>query len=88
MNDRGIKKWMPFDSVTSSKKMVQHILEEKNKVSRPCLSDEQKEEIERQIWEGFHNQVPLRIVYFWHGRYQVKQNLIIADINSTLKKLF
>lgn len=85
--DRGMKKWMPFDSVTSSKQMVQHIIEEKSKVSRPSLSEEQKEEIERTIWEGFHNQVPLRIVYFFRGRYQVKQNLFILDIQLIDKKI-
>ena len=38
MKDRGIIKWQPFDSLTSSKNMVQHILSEKEKIKKPVLS--------------------------------------------------
>lgn len=85
MSDRGMIKWMPFDSVSSSKKMVQSILSEKSKVKKPNLSEEQLEELEQKIWEGFHNQIPLRIVYFFRGRYQVKTNLLIIEIQTTQK---
>ncbi len=85
MKDRGMIKWMPFDSVSSSKKMVQSILLEKSKIQKPQLSEEQLFELEEKIWEGFHNQIPLRIVYFFRGRYQVKQNILILEIQTTKK---
>ncbi len=85
MSDRGMIKWMPFDSVSSSKKMVQSILSEKSKIPKPKLSEEQLQELEEKIWEGFHNQIPLRIVYFFRGRYQVKQNLLILEIQIAHK---
>jgi len=87
MKDRGMIKWQPFDSVTSSKQMVQSILKEKSKVPKPNMSEEQMQEIEEKITEGFHTQSPLRIVYFWHGRYQVKQNLMILEIIPNQKKI-
>lgn len=87
MKDRGMIKWQPFDSLTSSKKMVQHILQEKNKIAKPILSQEQFEEIEAKIWEGFHSRIPLRIIYFFSGRYQVKQNLLIIDIQLGVKRI-
>ena len=87
MSGRGMRKWMPFDSVASSKKMVQSILSEKSKVSKPNLSEEQLKELEEKVWEGFHNQIPLRIVYFFRGRYQVKQNLLILEIQTVQKRI-
>lgn len=87
MRDRGMIKWQPFDSVTSSRKMVQHIMYEKEKMAKPVLSQEQLIEIQEKIWEGYHSQVPLRIVYFFKGRYQVKQNLLILDIQVNQKRI-
>ncbi|MCI8575904.1 MAG: YolD-like family protein [Bacilli bacterium] len=87
MRDRGMIKWQPFDSLTSSKQMVQHIMNEKNKVSKPVLSQEQMQEIEERICEGFHSQIPLRIIYYFKGRYQVKQDLLILDILPGQKKI-
>jgi len=87
MKDRGMIKWQPFDSVTSSKKMIQHIMNEKSKIKKPVLSQEQLEDIQNKIWEGFHSQIPLRIIYFFDGRYQVKQNILISDIQLGFKKI-
>lgn len=86
MSDRGMIKWLPFDSVTSSKKMVHSIMKEKNKITKPVLSEEQIKEIERGILEGFHNQNILRIVYFYRGSYQIKQGLIL-DLQENQKKI-
>ena len=44
--DRGIIKWLPFDSLVNSKSVVESILYEKRKVKKPILSLEQTEEIE------------------------------------------
>lgn len=87
MRGRGMIKWMPFDSLSSSKIMVQTILKEKSKVQKPLLSEEQLQELEAKMWEGFHNGIPLRIVYYFHGRYQVKQNLLIVEIEANKKRI-
>lgn len=87
MRDRGMIKWMPFDSVTSSKKMVQNILLEKSKVSKSHLSEEQILEIEEKVWEGFHNQIPLNIIYYYQGQYRKKQNLLILDLQMDKKRM-
>ena len=39
--ERGIIKWMPFNSVISSKEVVNSILKEKSKIKMPILSEEQ-----------------------------------------------
>jgi len=87
MKDRGIIKWQPFDSLTSSKNMVQHILSEKEKINKPVLSEEQLREIQERLWEGFHNQIPLHITYFFKGKYQMKKNVIVLNISLRDKKI-
>ncbi len=87
MSDRGMMKWQPFQSVCSSKKMVQHILEKKGKVKKPVLSEEQLKELEMRIWEGYHSQMELCIIYFFHGLFQVKKNIFISQILVGQKKI-
>ena len=43
--DRGIIKWLPFESLVSSKQVIDSILHEKNKIKKPILSLEQQQEI-------------------------------------------
>lgn len=87
MSDRGMIKWVPFDSVTSSKDMLRHIVKEKNRILKPILSEEQLREIEEKIWEGYHNQIPLQIVYYYKGRYQSKNGLSILEIQMNQKRI-
>lgn len=87
MRDRGMIKWRPFDSLGSSSKMVQHILDEKNKFSKPIMSEEQLKEIETKIWEGFHSQMELSIVYFFRGTFQKKEHGLIIQIFPGQKRI-
>lgn len=87
MSDRGMIKWMPFDSVISSKKILHHITKEKNRVLKPILSEEQLREMEEKIWESVHNQIPLRIIYFYDGRYHRKEGLQILEIQTNRRKI-
>ena len=47
--ERGIIKWMPFNSVISSKEVVNSILKEKSKIKMPILSEEQVINIEKTL---------------------------------------
>lgn len=85
--ERGMKKWMPFDSVYSSKDALKHLLLEKNKVSKPFLSNEQLEILEKQIWEALHTQSLIQIVYFFQGKYNKKENVFITKIYPEKKKI-
>ena len=53
-NDRGIIKWLPFESLTPNKKVIDSILYEKNKMQKPILSLEQQQEIEEKLVEAFY----------------------------------
>lgn len=78
MRDRGMIKWVPFDSVTSSKQVVQAILKKKEYVAKPCLSEEQMEEMERRLQEAFHNQVIVHVSYYYRGKILCKDSLILS----------
>ena len=47
--DRGIIKWLPFESLVSSKQVIDSILHEKNKIKKPILSLEQQQEISEKL---------------------------------------
>ena len=49
MHDRGMIKWMPFNSVVSSKEIINSILKDKSKISMPILSEEQKDVNEQKL---------------------------------------
>ncbi len=78
MKDRGMIKWMPFDSVISSKQMVQSILKKKEYVTKPCLSEEQMEEMERRLQEAFHSQMVVHVSYYYRGKILCKNDLILS----------
>ena len=44
-------------------------------------------EIEAKLWEGFHNQVPISIRYFFHSQYLEKQNVMISAIQVAQKRM-
>ena len=39
--DRGFIKWMPFDSVVPTKKLLESLASKKNNIKMPILSEEQ-----------------------------------------------
>lgn len=88
MKDRGMIKWMPFDSVVSSKKVVQSIIQEKSKVLKPILSEEQMTEIENRLWEGFHNQITIHISYYFQGTIRKKDSIILCIQRNEKKIIF
>ncbi len=87
MSDRGMIKWLPFDSLTSSKEMVSRILERKNYKTKPAMSEEQMLEIQEKLWEGYHNQMNLNIWYYYRGQYLLKEHLTILSIQVNQKRI-
>ena len=84
--DRGIIKWQPFESLAPSKKMVENILYEKNKIKKPILSLEQQQEIEEKLLEAFYEQAKVTLKIYKNG-YIVTTTSSIEIIDSTYKKI-
>ncbi len=88
MKDRGMMKWMPFDSIVSTQKMVSALVYEKSKIPKPIMSEDQIWEMEQELLEGFHSKIPMHIVYYQKGRLQVKESCIVQICHSEKRILF
>lgn len=65
--DRGIIKWQPFNSVISSKIVINSIIKEKNKVAKPTMSEEELANIENKIMESYYLENKINITYYKNG---------------------
>jgi hypothetical protein len=72
IHDRGMLKWQPFDSVTSTKQMVLDILKQKDYQVMPTLSEEQINDIAETILEGYYNKTLVKISYYYAGKIYLK----------------
>ena len=52
--DRGMIKWMPFNSVVASKDILYSLMKEKTKVTRPIMSDDEIKTIEDAIIDAYY----------------------------------
>lgn len=67
MNDRGMIKWEPFNSVAPSSRIISDVMNEKNKVKKPILSEDQLHEIEKRLMEAFSANIEIDLVYYENG---------------------
>ncbi len=66
MNDRGIIKWMPFQSLPQEE-VLKKILKDKERITKPILSKEQQEELEKQLVEAFYEQTEITLTIYLSG---------------------
>lgn len=85
-NDRGIIKWLPFESLTPNKKVIDSILYEKNKMQKPILSLEQQQEIEEKLVEAFYEQIEITFKIYKNGYIKTITSSIL-EIDGTYKKI-
>ena len=76
MHDRGMIKWLPFNSLINGEEIVSSIEKEKAKINKPILSEEQTLELENNILESLINKVPLI--------FKVYKNGFINEITATV----
>ena len=85
MNDRGMKKWLPFDSLTNTNKMKHEISKKKIKIEKPILSEDQLNQLEIIIKEAFFNKDLVEIHYYTNNNILTKKvNIISIDYNKKL----
>lgn len=80
MKDRGMIKWQPFDSIISSKEVINNILKEKDKQDKPILSLEQMEDLNNKIFENFYAKNYITLT-FYEANYikQIKGKITFID---------
>lgn len=85
--DRGMIKWMPFNSVVSTKEVLSSILKEKEKVKKPVMSDDEIKQLEKSIIDAFYMQTTISITYY-KGGYTYKYTGKIKKIDSLNKLIY
>ena len=84
INDRGMIKWQPFDSLTNTRKLKHELQLKKVKVEMPILSDDQLNVIEENIKEAYFNKNYVNIKYYLNGAI-LKKKAKIKSINYNSK---
>ena len=82
--DRGMIKWMPFNSVVASKDILYSLMKEKTKVTRPIMSDDEIKTIEDAIIDAYYTEQKVYITYFKNG-YNYEYYGKIKKIDSSNK---
>lgn len=85
-SNRNMVKWQPFSAVIPGSYIVNKITNDKNKVRKPELSEEQLKEIENLVIISYSNQEAFHFHYFCNGKMLIKYGFI-KEINSISKKI-
>lgn len=76
-------KWNPFNAVAPGSMMVKDVLDEKDKIEMPILSEDQKMVLQEKLLDAFNNQEIIKIKYFKAGKLYITEGKIDKiDINS------
>lgn len=86
MNRNEIK-WQSFDALTSSQVVLKNLEQQRKKISKPTLSDDEKEVLESLIMEAWHTKEIICCHYFWNGNIFTKTG-IIKEISQQKRKIF
>jgi len=79
-------KWNPFNAVAPGGYMIKEVMEEKNKVEMPILSEDQKMELQERIIEACNNQTIVTIRYYNKGNIKNIEG-IIDKIDPNARKI-
>ncbi len=79
MNDRGIVKWAPFNSVINGNQLLDEINYERNRISKPVLSEEQIADLEENIITAYSERSIINLYFYKNG--------CINIINGQITKL-
>lgn len=84
MADRGMKKWLPFSSLTEQSEYLNKMLYEKYKVERPLIFSEQQEKINKILVE-YDYISPLSMDIYYDGYiYHINEKITFIDKNKKI----
>ena len=78
MSDRGMKKWAPYSSLIEQATCLEEMKYQRNKISRPILTEDQKEKI-NYVLQSYQKGQIVRIKFFDDG--------YLYYINTTIKRI-
>lgn len=84
MSDRGMKKWAPYSSLIEQSSVLEQMFYEKNKVSKPSISNERAEKINMILMNYQHQELDIK--YFYDGYVYILKTRL-KRIDTTNKKI-
>lgn len=87
MPSRNQIKWAPFNSVMNTKKELINISKNKEKISRPTLSDDQLSYFNILIYDSLNSNIKLRFSIYFNGFIYKKESTVIK-IDSLNKIIY
>ncbi|MCM3202709.1 YolD-like family protein [Bacillus cereus] len=79
---RKMVKWTPFAAMPEQFAGIREIIKEKNKVTRPILTDEEKELIENMLLCSLLSEEEILITYYEDG-YLLSSYMTVVDIDPS-----
>ncbi|PEW74453.1 3-oxoacyl-ACP synthase [Bacillus thuringiensis] len=79
---RGMVKFTPFAAIPEQFAGIREIIKEKNKVTRPILTDEEKELIENMLLCSLLSEEEILITYYEDG-YLLSSYMTVVDIDPS-----
>lgn len=79
---RGMVKWSPFAAMPEQFAGIREIIKEKNKVTRPILTSEEKELIENMLLCSLLSEEEILITYYEDG-YLLSSYMTVVDIDPS-----
>lgn len=83
---RELVKWQPFQAIIPGNRMVHDVLEQKNKISMPVLSDDQLYQIQERLLYSYQTQEKVQLIYFHGGRLYRKVGKV-TEIDANQRRI-
>lgn len=78
---RNVAKWQPFNAVTSGDVMIKDVLNKKNVLKKPILSDDQIATLELKIFTSFNLQEKIKVKFYRNGKmFEIEGTVTNVDI--------
>ncbi|WP_186292104.1 YolD-like family protein [Bacillus sp. HY001] len=84
---RGMVKWLPFASLTEQFEEIDRMIEEQYKVSKPVITDDTKQLIERALNDSLQCNKEVNIEYYRDG-YLHEQYITVTGIDIHSKTVY
>lgn len=83
LRDRGMAKWAPYKSLPEQEDYLEKMEEEKNKVDKPLLSDDELIELDTKL-STYNRGDPISIEYYDYGFIKIVDDYL--DYIDTINK--
>lgn len=82
---RGMIKWAPFATMPEQFETVDRLVDAQTKISRPELSDDRLEEMDRILQKAHADKRRIKVEYYYDGRrFHITLNIVKIDMWSLI----